>query len=274
MRKVIIKGDPPQDWKAEAETVTTLLRAAPEVNRAVLIEEYKHLWRDERIRQWLLDQFSNKCWYTEAYDSVSAPHVDHYRPKGRVTEGDGRQSAGYWWLAFVWTNYRICRQLINVKKRDVFPVVEGARANETDPVSLELEAPFLIDPISDQTRLISYEQDEGGCIAVPAAGIADVDERRALSTIDILGLNRLMRLNRKRADFWNNCLTTIADYKSADGPLALRQVSQRLAKEKLRAMVAYEAEFSSVVEACIRKHAPEALAASVFEGGRANQSQS
>ena len=39
--------------------------------------------------------------------------------------------------------------------------------------------------------------------------------------------------------------------------------------KKLKEMVAYTAEFSSVSEACIRKRAPEALMASVFENGAA-----
>jgi len=40
--------------------------------------------------------------YTEAYDSVSSIHVDHYRPKGRITDLDGNKFEGYWWLAFEW----------------------------------------------------------------------------------------------------------------------------------------------------------------------------
>ena len=46
--------------------------------------------------------------------------------------------------------------------------------------------------------------------------------------------------------------------KTAANPLGL-------AKKKLKEMVTYKAEFSSVAEACIRKHAPWPLVASVFE---------
>ncbi len=266
MRRIHISGAPPQDWVNEADAVTTLLRAETNADeRANIIKRNEGLWRDDRIRNWLLHQFNNKCWYTEAQDSVSSIHVDHYRPKGRVIDLEGEECEGYWWLAFDWKNYRICGQLINVKKRDVFPIIEGARANVTDPVSLQLEAPLLIDPTTDQARLITYEKDEDACLAVPAACLTNMEELRAKSTIEVLGLNLRDRLNQKRALFWDNCRMAIADYQGANGPHVLQLVGQAAALKKLKAMVAYTAEFSSVVEACIRKNAPDPLIASIFE---------
>ena len=266
MRKVIISGTPPADWVADAEAVTSRLRVATPEQRSQIIDDESKLWRDDRIRNWLLAQFANKCWYTEAKESVSPYHVDHYRPKGRVKDLDGNESEGYWWLAFQWTNYRICGHLINTKKHDFFPIVEGHRADPVVIGSLELEAPLLIDPLSDKTRLISYELDADGCIAEPAAGIDDVDERMARETIGIFGLNRINRLNLKRREFWDKCMDAIADYQSATGgPYPLKLAQQTLATKKLRRMIEYEEEFSSVVEACVRKNAPPPLIASVFE---------
>jgi hypothetical protein len=155
VRRVFIKGTPPADWVAEAEEVTTQLRAATSAaKRAEVVEANEKLWRDDRIRNWLLGQFYDKCWYTEAHESVSAIHVDHYRPKTRAKDLNSNEREGYWWLAFDWHNYRICGQLINVKKQDVFPIAQGKCASPNDPVSLRLEAPLLIDPITNQARLI------------------------------------------------------------------------------------------------------------------------
>lgn len=266
MRRVYIQGTPPADWIADAQEVTNELRNAQnDTERLQIIDRKDSLWRDDRIRNWLLEQFANKCWYTEAYDSVSSIHIDHYRPKGRVKDLDGNECDGYWWLAFDWKNYRVCGQLINVKKRDVFPLLEGIRANILGGMVLELESPLLIDPLTDQTRLISYEKDEDACIAVPAAGITAQEEFQAKSTIDVLGLNRLTRLNQKRAAFWESCLMAISDHKGASGPYPLRLILQVSALSKLKEMVAYEAEFSSISEACIRKNAPNSLVAAVFE---------
>lgn len=231
-----------------------------------IIESKEDLWRDDRIRNWLLSQFNNKCWYSEAQDSVSSVHVDHYRPKGRLKqELGGETEEGYWWLAFDWRNYRICGQLLNVKKGDLFPIIEGKRCMPDSPESIQLEAPILIDPLGDQTRLISYEKDEDACIAVIAGGIGQLDQTQAIKTIDILGLNRRPRLNEKRNEFWDRCMMRITEYRQAQGPQALRLVRQASAKSALKQMVAYNAEFSSVSEACIRKNAPESLIAAIFE---------
>lgn len=267
MRRVKICGAPPQDWIDDAKAVTDQLRAATsETQRADIIKKNERLWTDNRIRDWLLNQFNNKCWYTEASESVSPIHVDHYRPKGRVKDLDGKESTGYWWLAFDWGNYRISGHLINSKKSDSFPIVEGFRAREFDMVTLKLEAPLLIDPIKEEARLVSYERDEDACIAVPAADISEAEKFRAEKTIELLGLNRLTKLNQKRAESWDECLMAIADYKGgSEDPQALRLVNQTSAIKALKKKVAYEVEFSSISEACIWKHAPSPLIASVFE---------
>lgn len=213
-----------------------------------------------------LGQFNNKCWYSEAQDSVSSVHVDHYRSKGRVKgENGATPEGGYWWLAFNWNNYRIRGQLLNVKKLDLLPIIEGVRCTATNSVSLQLEAPMLIDPLSDQTRLISYEKDEDGCIAVLAAGIVEPDITRAQKTIEIMGLNLRPRLNEKRNDFWNRCMLRIAEHENASGAQVLRLVAQSSAKAALKEMIQYNSEFSSVSEACIRKNAPEPQIAAIFE---------
>jgi hypothetical protein len=268
MRKVRVEegSAPPKEWLEEAEALKAKLRAAPDADaRKKVIDENDGLWRDARIRDWLLSLFHNKCWYTEAYESVSAVHVDHYRPKGRALDLDGNECEGYWWLAFSWDNYRICGQLINVKKKDVFPICSGQRAISDDPDSLKLEATMLIDPTTDDARLVSYEMDEDSCVAVPAADVDNAEELRAKVTIDVLGLNRLDRLNQKRADVWRGVREVVSDYQSATGdPQQLKAVRQIMAISSLRKAVRYEREFSSVAEACIRKTAPEAVRAKVY----------
>lgn len=272
MRKVVIQGTPPVKWVTKAKELEALVaKAKTPAERTALIDKHEKHWRDDSIRDWLLQQFNDKCWYTEARDAVSPVHVDHYRPKGRVTEADGTQRDGYWWLAFEWTNYRISGHFVNVKKNDFFPLVEGACAKPGDAVSLKLEAPVLIDPLSDSTRLISFERDEVACKAVPAAGVPAVDTKRADDTIKLLGLNIRPRLSRKRADYWDRCRGHISEHVNADGPQVLRLIDQTKAKLRLKEMIQYDVEFSSVAEACIRKNAPEPLIAMVFEQTRLQQ---
>ena len=67
MRKVRFPKDqlPPADWLAEAAAASVeLTDAKTEADRDAIIEAKQKLWRDERIRGWLLGLFHNKCWYS------------------------------------------------------------------------------------------------------------------------------------------------------------------------------------------------------------------
>jgi hypothetical protein len=269
MRPVRIVGTPPADWVAEAAVITTSLRDVDtEDERKAIIEANRTFWRDPRIHDWLLSQFNNKCWYSEAADCVSPDHVDHFRPKGRIKQELGADTEdGYWWLAFDWRNYRISGHLLNSKKGDLFPIAEGRRCGD-DAVSLHLEAPILIDPISDQTRLISFDVDEDGCVAVAAASASPSELVRVEKTIEILGLNIRDKLNEKRKSKWDEAMRHIGNYAGAQhvtGAHCLAMIIQSTAKIELRKLAEYGAEFSSVVEACVSKNAPESLGRLVFE---------
>ena len=270
MRKVIISGTPPVDWVAEADVITAQIQAAADdASRQKILDRHEGFWRDARIRNWLMSQFSNKCWYTEAEESISPIHVDHFRPKGRVRNLNGSYEDGYWWLTFNWKNYVIAGHLINSKKSDLFPLMDGERraAVNCSEVQLRLEGAVLIDPLTDQARLISYDRDDDGCIAVLAGGIDDLEKFKAEKTIEILGLNRIDRLNQKRGKKWDECLADIEDYRGAraHGAYALVWIMKETSIARLKERVKYDAEFSSVAEACIRKQAPEAVIAAVFE---------
>ncbi len=89
MRRVYIDDTPPKDWVEKAEKITKdLLSAKTKEKLREILDKHEGFWRDDGIRDWLLKQFHNKCWYTEAEESVSAYHVDHFRPKGRITNDD------------------------------------------------------------------------------------------------------------------------------------------------------------------------------------------
>lgn len=270
MRTVKIEGkSPPADWVTEADAVTKLLLAASSADeRKQILEDNEKLWRDARILGWLRDLFHNKCWYSEASDCVSHDTVDHFRPKGRIKQGPkAPEEDGYWWLAFDWKNYRMCGSLLNSKKNDLFPICQGPRAVAGDARSLELEEYTLIDPISDDAGLISFEEDEDGCLVVHAPSCTPDQVQRVESTVRFLGLNTRDKLNKKRRDTWDAASSHIADFESASSSSAARALAallQREAKKRLREMIRYEAEFSSVAFACVEKQAPETLRKLVF----------
>ena len=162
----------------------------------------------------------------------------------------------------------MCGSLLNSKKNDFFPISLGTRAVPGDARSLELEEYTLIDPIADEASLISFEEDEDGCVVVHSASCTADQMQRVESTVRVLGLNSRDKLNQKRQSIWDTANSHIADFQSAlntNTARALVLVRQRIAKDRLREMIRYEAEFSSVAFACVEKQAPEILRKLVFE---------
>lgn len=266
MRKVIINGEPPIQWIEQANEINELLVNANSIEeRNDIIDKYDRFWGRGDIKAWLIQQFDNKCWYTESVEAVGSYHVDHYRPKGSVRDQENNHTEGYWWLAFNWKNYILSGQLINVKKRDLFPIL-GTRAKKscTDD-ELCLESPLIINPTTDQAYLISFQIDEGGCFAVEAEGIDENENQIAVNTISILGLNRLPILNDSRRKTWDQCIELINRYKTPVNrypALALVEKTQHVIA--LTEKIQYGAEYSSVAISCIRKNAPESLVTAVF----------
>jgi hypothetical protein len=79
------------------------------------IEAHAQIWRD--LAEWLKGQSYGKCWYSEARETFSYWHVDHFRPKKKVKDLNGNEAQGYWWLAFDWHNYRLAGSRIGVGPR-------------------------------------------------------------------------------------------------------------------------------------------------------------
>lgn len=254
---------PPKDWLDQAEALTEQLKnASDDKTRIGLIFAHRKLWRDKRLLDWLTGLHHRKCWYSEARESVSSYHVDHFRPKGRAAQMDRSERPGYWWLTFDWKNYRLAGQLLNVKKRDLFPVQMPGFASPEMPPSLQAEGPLLIDPLGNDAWFVSFERvDDGECIATPSPGLAPKNDERVKLTVEVLGLNRLRLLNKNRADIWDKCMERIQEFRGADlNPFFPTQEALRLvAARAIAQLCSEEQEFSSVAHACLEKQAPYEL---------------
>lgn len=258
--RIPLGSAPPQDWLDEAEALAEQLNNAPDDKARIdLVFANRKHWRDKRLLTWLTELHHRKCWYSEAKESVSSYHVDHFRPKGKARQSDGAERPGYWWLAFDWKNYRLSGQLLNVKKRDFFPVEVPGLAQPALPHTLDIEGHLLLDPLSEEAWFVSFERnDDGECLAGPCPGLGGQDLDRVNATIEILGLNRLDALKRNRADIWDRCLARIQDYNNAANELVLhtRAALRLVAAKALAELCSEQAEFSSVAKACVAKMAP------------------
>jgi len=96
---VVEAFDKRSDGKTELEKAREYYGQTPVPTRAFKFARYK----EEAVCRALDDLFFEKCAYCESsYRAVDSRDVEHFRPKGGVTESP--QHHGYWWLAAVWNN--------------------------------------------------------------------------------------------------------------------------------------------------------------------------
>ena len=78
MRKVRIPNDrmPPAEWLAEAEAACIALAEAKTVaDRDAIIEARQMLWRDDRIRDWLLGTAKLRRQFPRTTSTTTDPRV-------------------------------------------------------------------------------------------------------------------------------------------------------------------------------------------------------
>jgi uncharacterized protein (TIGR02646 family) len=136
--------------------------------------------------------FRDKCGYCETPLGLSEAEIDHFRPKGGAVNLNGEKSPEhYWWLAYEWKNlYSACRECV-VAKGNKFPVKGERTGIDTDWTEVQREKPMLLDPCADDPEQHLVFSDEGLITATTERGEV---------TIDVLGLNRVMLVERRRSE--------------------------------------------------------------------------
>jgi len=252
MRYIPLLDNPPNAaWITRADTLTQRLLDTPDMDsRKAIIDANSLLWG--QIKQHLLDLSKNKCWYSEAKESFSHYHVDHFRPKKRALDLGGNDQGGYWWLAFNWKNYRISGSVGNTKKGDRFSVYSHKANTPTD--SLDDEMIFFLDPIDeDDPSLLTFDED--GQIKPINPTETDWEHKRAKYTIENLNLN-YEPLKDARRDVWNQCVRLISEIEGLSveqnrTPSATRKERIKQKQRELLEKIKLDAEFSATAIACL-----------------------
>ena len=151
--------------------------------------------------------YSGLCAYTSRH-LVLTGSIDHFRPKSKYPN-----------LAYEWSNYRLCRQLLNSRKGD---------------------SEDVIDPFRVQNGWFTL--DMPSCLIKPGAGISRKTQVAVNKTIATLGLNNDERLVGERCQ----CLVDLAD-----GMITLDYV------ERYYPFVAFEVKRQSVYTSLKRIFARE-----------------
>jgi hypothetical protein len=232
----------------------TVIAGLSEGDRQEFFKEHEAECSAIRSALWAVGNM--KCWYSEASLQEGEGHVEHYRPKKRLS---GAGHDGYWWRAFDWTNLRLAHPTVNLRKTDYltgkrvgkgsyFPLRdEACRAqNLAEEVN---EEPVLLDPvIPTDTRLICFSEESGAPCPRYRKDQNEWYYRRAEESIDYYHLNE-GTWNARRADLMA-AMRKLCDQLES---LAVQNPRDEIAyNQKIDEIVTYITPFAEFSTACLQ----------------------
>lgn len=178
--------------------------------------------------------------------------MEHFRPKKESKEIDGTVRDGYWWLAFDYTNFRLCGNVGNRKKGGLFPLNDQSCLSSFDNPREESEEPCLLDPTNSyDVELIAFDE-EGKAFPEPAC--SDWEKFRVEQTIERLKLNEHNNLAEERRKIWQRVTFEIDEFLAARSRYS---PGNPVVKEKLEAhgkrireLSRESSELSAVAKCC------------------------
>ena len=137
-----------KNWLRKAKEKTSQLASCSTDDQRKQFLRRGNIW--SKFKPILIKYYGEKCWYSECDLTGSFGDVDHFRPKGKSTDENGKVflPEGYWWLAYDYLNYRLSCEKCNRPfggggKGDRFPLKPG-----TSPAAVhdKNDMPLLLDP--------------------------------------------------------------------------------------------------------------------------------
>ncbi|MFI6089543.1 HNH endonuclease [Streptomyces sp. NPDC051218] len=190
--------------------------------------------------------------------------MDHYRPKSAII---GVQGPGYWWLAYVASNYRLACGFCNSggaqingqrgrrTKSNHFPLLDESTRATGEHCDHTKEQQVLLDPADDRdARLLGFDTDGQARRRSGASRSAAERSRsvcRADETIRILDLNRELLIEDRK--------TAMGDI-SRLAPLLASANSAPAAREMIERRIGLRSEWSTAAQEALRTH-PQAAGA-------------
>lgn len=232
----------PEGWLAKATTAADAVMAGADPN------DFGDVWRE--LKDELAALFpEKKCWYCESQVDRSDNAVDHFRPKGRVSDATNVHT-GYRWLAFDRRNYRYACTYCNSRRKDVVNKSAGGKADRFPlideigrlygPGPLNQEKPALLDPCElEDWELLGCQQENGK----PCAASPDPAERhRVAESISVYHLDYEPTCKQRHAAAIR-LLADVAQAKLFFEEPGLREHFTPVAK-KIRRAIAFKAPYS------------------------------
>lgn len=241
MRYINNTGYNPRNWLKESNIRLLALRncATSQLRKDYLDLPANKTWNRHKAAFEKLSH--HKCWFTEAYASVSDYAIEHFRPKKKIDlirskdpyaeKRTTSDTNGYWWLSYEIENFRLASYKPNQLKGNYFPLESTSIVATPLNNSWRKEKNMLLDPcIKSDTVLLTYSGTE------PIEANTDttsVDHIRARISIKVYGL-KFQRLVNARAkeythakNYYENALT---NWDAMNANRGNNQVAYDLAK--------------------------------------------
>jgi len=237
-------------WHQDALDALSVVKKAYKPGSSVEVkgELYK------RAMPFLLSLFNNKCAYCEAIITDTHPgDVEHYRPKGRLKDMDGKivkvtingkevDHPGYWWLCYEWENLLPscidCNRRRNhgedsaaAGKADIFPINGKRAGSPNDPLTAE-DALLLNPTEADFKPEDHFEFQKNGLISTKS--------KRGELSCELLGLNLRETLVEQRAEAFQNARTAFSSLlgmmQNAPDPTLPMSDDEKALRERINRM--------------------------------------
>lgn len=243
-----------------AATLDALNMASAAVGTAneITWDDYlkQHVGEAGQLRTGLWAVGCMKCWFSEAALQQGEGHIEHFRPKGRLS---GAVHDGYKWRAFDWRNLRFAHPTVNLRRTDYlskkkmgkgsyFPLQNPAN-RAVDAAGENNETPVLLDPVvPSDTLLLCFDEVSGA----PKPRFNKEQNEwlygRADQSIDFYHLNE-GTWNAKRADLMGEVRKLCEQLET----LAVANPRDEVAyNKKIDEIVVYISPFAEFSSACLQ----------------------
>jgi len=249
----------PDKWKKWLDRSSEYLKEATRLHQEEGVKARNDYIKSKskhwgKLKDWLRALSHGKCWFSDTKDKFSHYDVEHFRPKSEAKEIDKTVRDGYWWLAFEYTNYRICGNVGNRQKGGWFPLREKSLCSTFDCQCEESETRYFIDPTDpEDVNLIAFNE-EGDVVAAPGSGQWEVE--RVEESRKRLKLNEHDDLPEERRKVWQKMSRHIESYltakskiNSARNPAIETKLREHV--REIKQMLKPDVELSSVATWCL-----------------------
>lgn len=254
-------------WDSYSQRWTNRLREAEDPCRE--LNRIGSKW--SKLKQKFIDEFGDKCWYTEVLRVGTDFDVDHFCPKGRVKDQDGNilqrndeQHPGYWWKAYDINNYRYScifanRPRVGGGKVDYFPLSNEKYRAWQENDDCDYEHRMILDPCSiEDVQSVSFEIQTAEVACLYTEEQNSVAYHRVRYSKNFLNLNELTVKNARYKKI--SCAKKVIQLLKVSHILPhdalddddLEEINE--AKEMLVEMCDRKSEFSAAVVQTVLPH--------------------